>query len=116
MLAVRRPSAGQQRRTRWPACRRQPELWLLDEPHSSLDADGRADLDTIVVQAAASGATVIIASHGYDRARPLADRVVEVDRRSRGRGAGVRSWLGTVGLIAGRDLRIERRSPVALNE
>ena len=28
----------------------------------------------------------------------------------------MRSWLGTVGLIAGRDLRIERRSRVALNQ
>jgi heme ABC exporter ATP-binding subunit CcmA len=79
VLAVRRLSAGQQRRTAL-AClvARRAELWLLDEPHSSLDADGRADLDAIVVQAARSGATVIIASHEYDRARPLATRVVEV--------------------------------------
>ena len=79
VLAVRRLSAGQQRRTAL-AClvARRAELWLLDEPHSSLDADGRADLDAIVRQAAASGATVIIASHEYDRARPLATRVVEV--------------------------------------
>jgi heme ABC exporter ATP-binding subunit CcmA len=79
VLAVRRLSAGQQRRTAL-AClvARRAELWLLDEPHSSLDADGRADLDAIVVQAAASGATVIIASHEFDRARPLATRVVEV--------------------------------------
>jgi ABC-2 type transport system ATP-binding protein len=79
VLAVRRLSAGQQRRTAL-AClvARRAELWLLDEPHSSLDADGRADLDAIVLQAAASGATVIIASHEYDRARPLATRVVEV--------------------------------------
>ena len=76
---MRRLSAGQQRRTAL-AClvARRAELWLLDEPHSSLDADGRADLDAIVLQAAASGATVIIASHEYDRARPLATRVVEV--------------------------------------
>ena len=79
VLAVRRLSAGQQRRTAL-AClvARRAELWLLDEPHSSLDADGRADLDAIVLQAAASGATVIIASHEYDRARPLATRIVEV--------------------------------------
>ena len=79
VLTVRRLSAGQQRRTAL-AClvARRAELWLLDEPHSSLDADGRDDLDAIVVQAAASGATVIIASHEFDRARPLATRVVEV--------------------------------------
>ena len=79
VLAVRRLSAGQQRRAAL-ACLvvRRAELWLLDEPHSSLDADGRDDLDAILRQAAASGATVIVASHEYDRARPLATRVVEV--------------------------------------
>ncbi len=78
-LPVRRLSAGQQRRTAL-ACliARRAELWLLDEPHSALDAAGRADLDGIVVQAAASGATVMIASHESDRARPLATRVVDV--------------------------------------
>ena len=78
-LPVRRLSAGQQRRTAL-ACliARRAELWLLDEPHSALDAAGRADVDAIVVQAAASGATVMIASHEFDRARPLATRVVDV--------------------------------------
>lgn len=78
-LPVRRLSAGQQRRTAL-ACliARRAELWLLDEPHSGLDADGRADLDRIIVQAAGAGATVLIASHEFDRARPLATRVVDV--------------------------------------
>lgn len=79
VLPVRRLSAGQQRRTAL-AClvARRAELWLLDEPHSGLDAEGRDDLDAIVVQAARSGATVMIASHEFDRAKPLATRVVEV--------------------------------------
>ena len=43
---VRRLSAGQRRRTALAALvARRPELWLLDEPHAGLDADGRDLLD-----------------------------------------------------------------------
>jgi heme ABC exporter ATP-binding subunit CcmA len=78
-VPVRRLSAGQQRRTA-VACLvvRRAELWLLDEPHAGLDARGRDDLDAILRQAAASGATVMVASHESDRARPLASRVVDL--------------------------------------
>ena len=78
-VPVRRLSAGQQRRTAM-ACLvvRRAELWLLDEPHAGLDARGRDDLDAILRQAAASGATVLVASHESDRARPLASRVVDL--------------------------------------
>jgi heme ABC exporter ATP-binding subunit CcmA len=78
-VPVRRLSAGQQRRTAL-ACLvvRRAELWLLDEPHAGLDAGGRNDLDAIIRQAAASGATVIVASHESDRAAPLASRIVDL--------------------------------------
>jgi heme ABC exporter ATP-binding subunit CcmA len=78
-VAVRRLSAGEQRRTAL-ACLvvRRAELWLLDEPHAGLDARGRDDLDAILRQAAASGATVLVASHESDRTRPLASRVVDL--------------------------------------
>jgi ABC-type transport system involved in cytochrome c biogenesis ATPase subunit len=78
-VPVRRLSAGQQRRTAL-ACLvvRRAELWLLDEPHAGLDARGRDDLDAILRQAAASGATVLVASHESDRARPLASRAVDL--------------------------------------
>ena len=38
----------------------------------------RDDLDAILRQAAASGASVLVASHESDRARPLASRVVDL--------------------------------------
>ena len=78
-VPVRRLSAGQQRRTAL-ACLvvRRAELWLLDEPHAGLDAAGREDLDAIIRQAAASGVTVLVASHEADRAMPLASRVVDI--------------------------------------
>jgi heme ABC exporter ATP-binding subunit CcmA len=76
-----RLSAGQKRRTAL-AClvARRAELWLLDEPHAGLDAEGRDELDATLRRAAASGATVIVASHELDRAGALATRVVVVDR------------------------------------
>jgi heme ABC exporter ATP-binding subunit CcmA len=78
-IPVRRLSSGQQRRTAL-ACLvvRRAELWLLDEPHAGLDASGRSDLDAIIRQAAASGATVIVASHESDRAAPLASRIIDL--------------------------------------
>lgn len=78
-LPVRSLSAGQRRRTAL-AClvARRAELWLLDEPHAGLDAAGRDELDTVLRQAVASGATVMVASHELERAGGLADRIVDV--------------------------------------
>jgi heme ABC exporter ATP-binding subunit CcmA len=78
-VPVRKLSAGQKRRTAL-AClvARRARLWLLDEPHAGLDAANRDELDRILRQAAASGATVVVASHELERASALATRVVEV--------------------------------------
>jgi heme ABC exporter ATP-binding subunit CcmA len=78
-VEVARLSAGQRRRTAL-ACllARRPELWLLDEPHAGLDADARDTLDSLIAQAAAQGATVILSSHELDRAESLADRAVDL--------------------------------------
>ena len=78
-VAVSRLSAGQKRRTAL-ACliARRAELWLLDEPHAGLDAAARDELDATLRDAAAAGATIIVASHELERAGTLATRVVEV--------------------------------------
>jgi heme ABC exporter ATP-binding subunit CcmA len=78
-LSVRRLSAGQQRRTAL-ACliARRAQLWLLDEPHAGLDAAARDEIDATLRQAAASGATVVVASHELERAGSLASRCVDV--------------------------------------
>ena len=76
-VPARRLSAGQRRRTAL-AClvARRAELWLLDEPHAGLDADGRARLDGLITEASSAGTTVLLASHELERVRPLATRVV----------------------------------------
>lgn len=78
-VRVSRLSAGQKRRTAL-ACMvaRRAELWLLDEPHAGLDADGRDEIDRTLRAAVAAGATVVVASHELERAGALADRMVDL--------------------------------------
>ena len=73
-------SAGQRRRTALASLIvRRAEIWLLDEPHAGLDAGGRDELDALLRNAVASGATVVLASHESERAAGLATRTVTVD-------------------------------------
>jgi heme ABC exporter ATP-binding subunit CcmA len=75
-----RMSAGQRRRCALAALIvRRAELWLLDEPHAGLDASGRDEIDAVLRDAVAAGATVVLASHELDRATSLATRVMTVD-------------------------------------
>ena len=78
-LAVAHLSAGQRRRTAL-ACLvvRRPEIWLLDEPHTGLDAASRDLLDSLVREAAAGGATALVASHELERSATLATREIRV--------------------------------------
>jgi len=78
-LGVDQLSAGQRRRTSLAAMLvRRPRVWLLDEPHAGLDADARDVLDSLVVEATATGVTVLFASHELDRAEALATRQVTI--------------------------------------
>lgn len=78
-LALHSCSAGQRRRTALATVvARQPKVWLLDEPHASLDPDARDALDSLLRDAAASGATVLVVSHDPDRASSFATRRVVV--------------------------------------
>ena len=63
---VSRLSAGQQRRVAFACVMvRRPELWLLDEPHASLDAEGRKCIDAVIAEAAVAGAAVIVVTHEH---------------------------------------------------
>jgi len=75
-----RLSAGQRRRCALASLIvRRAEIWLLDEPHAGLDAQGRDELDSVLRHAVSAGATIVLASHEMERASALATRVVTVD-------------------------------------
>jgi len=72
-----RLSAGQRRRAALAVLiARDPELWLLDEPHAGLDAEARKLMGETVREAASAGATVLLASHEPEETVHLADRFV----------------------------------------
>lgn len=78
-VACSRLSTGQKRRTAIASLLvRRPELWLLDEPHAGLDAATRDQLDAVLKRAAASGATVVYASHELERSAALGPRVIDI--------------------------------------
>lgn len=75
-----RLSAGQRRRCALASLIvRRAEIWLLDEPHAGLDAQGRDELDSVLRHAVSAGATIVLASHEMERASALATRVVTVE-------------------------------------
>ena len=78
-VSVSKLSAGQKRRTALAGLvARRARLWLLDEPHAGLDQGARDELDDTLREAAAAGATVLVASHELDRAESLATRTVDI--------------------------------------
>jgi heme ABC exporter ATP-binding subunit CcmA len=69
-------SAGQRRRVGLALLiARRPRLWLLDEPHASLDAPTRDLVGELVEEAARAGATVVATSHEPELSVPMADLV-----------------------------------------
>ena len=78
-VSLRRLSAGQRKRVATAALAlRRPRLWLLDEPHAGLDTAGRGAVNRLLRDAAASGATVVLASHEAPAAAEVATRTVEL--------------------------------------
>lgn len=76
---VSRLSAGQRRRVALASLVvRRAELWLLDEPHSGLDEQSRADLDAVLSDASRAGATIIVASHDTDRVAKVAHSTISL--------------------------------------
>jgi heme exporter protein A len=73
---VRTFSRGmQQRLSIGRALLHQPQVMLLDEPHTGLDPEAAAMLDGLLAEVAGQGRTVVMTSHDLQRAAALADRV-----------------------------------------
>ncbi len=78
---VRTYSRGmQQRLSIARALLHNPDILLLDEPHTGLDRDGAALLDTILQEAHADKRTILMATHELERAAALATRIVILSR------------------------------------
>ena len=78
-VAAGKLSSGQRRRVALASlAARAPEVWLLDEPHAGLDSDTRDTVDALITDAAASGSTVLFASHELERATSVAGRSVTI--------------------------------------
>ena len=52
-----------------------PEILLFDEPHTGLDQEAVAMLDTLLRDVAARDRTIVMTSHNLDRAADLAARI-----------------------------------------
>ncbi|HEY43870.1 MAG TPA: heme ABC exporter ATP-binding protein CcmA [Anaerolineae bacterium] len=73
---VRQFSRGmQQRLAIGRAILHDPEILLFDEPHTGLDQEAAAMLDTLLRDVAARDRTVVMTSHNLDRAADLAQRI-----------------------------------------
>ncbi len=76
-----------------------PEVLLLDEPHTGLDQDACEMLDGALRQVAARGRTVVMTSHDLARAQDLASRF-DVLTRGRIQASAQRSDLVQDGVLA----------------
>jgi phospholipid/cholesterol/gamma-HCH transport system ATP-binding protein len=62
-----------------------PELLFFDEPSSGLDPVLAADLDRLILRLRETlGATMVIVTHDLDSILAVADRVILVDRQTKG--------------------------------
>ena len=76
-----------------------PEVLLLDEPHTGLDQDACEMLDTVLMQVAARGRTLVMTSHDLSRVEDLATRF-DVLTRGAIRASISRDMLPRDGLLA----------------
>ncbi|PLR98211.1 heme ABC exporter ATP-binding protein CcmA [Bacillus sp. T33-2] len=73
----------------------EPEILMLDEPHTGLDQDAVALLNRIIKEKQLSGTSILIISHDFEQVYALADRVAIL---SKGKIAGTMDLNPDVGL------------------
>ena len=73
-------SGGQQQRLALArAWSLKPQLLFLDEPTSSLDPRGKREVEALMASFAASGMTLVFASHNLGQVKRLASRVIYLE-------------------------------------
>ena len=78
-VQVQNLSEGQRRRTSLALLLiKRPSIWLLDEPYSGLDSNGRELVNSSILQASELGTTVLIASHEIDKIGATQERTLFV--------------------------------------
>ena len=78
-VQVQNLSEGQRRRTSLALLLiKRPSIWLLDEPYSGLDSNGRELVNSSILQASELGTTVLIASHEIDKIGSKQERTLFV--------------------------------------
>ncbi len=76
-------SGGQQQRLALArAWSLSPQVLLLDEPTSSLDPHAKREVESLMASFAASGMTLVFASHNLGQVKRLASRVVYLEQGS----------------------------------
>lgn len=80
----------------------EPRVALLDEPYGALDPPGFDLVDGVVRELKESGATVVMATHQWERSASLSDMAIVLDE-------GVVTWQGPAEEALAREPRSERR-------
>ncbi|HWI83467.1 phosphate ABC transporter ATP-binding protein [Ramlibacter sp.] len=81
LRSARALSGGQQQRLALArAWSLRPDVLLLDEPTSSLDPQGKREVEALMAQFAADGMTLVFASHNLGQVKRLATRVVYLEQ------------------------------------
>ncbi len=74
-----RLSEGQKRRVNFiPLLIKDTKIWLLDEPHASIDALSREIIDSSILRAQERGALILIASHELEHVQAIATRTLNI--------------------------------------
>jgi ABC-type multidrug transport system ATPase subunit len=68
-----------------------PDLLLLDEPFTALDARGREQLAQVLLGERARGAAILLSSHDFETLLEICDRVVLLERGALERSAAHRA-------------------------
>ena len=54
-------------------------VYLLDEPHTNLDQEGKKRMSTLILERKKAGAAVLFSSHDHPETIPLCDKILALN-------------------------------------